>query len=76
MDFIVGLPKTAKGYDSIWVVVDRLTKSAHCIPVKTGYKSHQYTELYIARIVSLHDVPKTIISDRGSQFVARFWEQL
>ena len=76
MDFIVGLPKTAKGYDSIWVVVDRFTKSAHFIPVKAGYKSHQYAELYIARIVSLHDVPKTIISDRGSQFVARFWEQL
>jgi len=72
MDFIVGLPKTAKGYDSIWVVVDRLTKSAHFIPVKTGYKSHQYAELYIARIVSLLGIPKTIISDRGSQFVARF----
>ena len=76
IDFIVGLPKTAKGYDSIWVVVDRLTKSAHFIQVKTGYKSHQYAELYIARIVSLHGIPKTIISDRGSQFVARFWEQL
>ena len=76
MDFIVGLPKTAKGYDSIWVVVDRLTKSAHFIPVKTGYKSHQYAELYIARVVSLQGVPKTIISDRGSQFVAHFWEQL
>ena len=76
IDFIVGLPKTAKGYDSIWVVVDRLTKSAHFIPVKTGYKSHQYAELYIVRIVSLHGIPKTIISDRGSQFVARFWEQL
>jgi len=76
IDFIVGLPKTAKGYDSTWVVVDRFTKSAHFIPVKTGYKSHQYAELYIARIVSLHGIPKTIISDRGSQFVARFLEQL
>ena len=75
IDFIVGLPKTAKGYDSIWVVVDRLTKSAHFIPVKTGYKSHQYAELYIARIVSLHGIPKTIISDRGSQFVAHFLKQ-
>ena len=76
MDFIVGIPKTAKGYDSIWVVVDCFTKSAHFIPVKAGYKSHQYAELYIARIVSLHGIPKTIISDRGSQFVARFLEQL
>ena len=56
--------------------MDRLTKSAHFIPVKTGYKSHQYAKLYITRIVSLHGIPKTIISDRGSQFVARFWEQL
>jgi len=76
MDFIVGLPKTSKGYDSIWVIVDRLTKSAHFLPVKTRYASHQYAELYIARIVSLHGVPKTIISDRGSQFITRFWEQL
>ena len=76
MDFIVGLPPTSKGYDSIWVVVDRLTKSAHFLPVKTCYSSHQYAEIYMARIVSLHGVPKTIISDRGTQFVARFWEQL
>jgi len=76
MDFIVGLHKTSKGYDSIWVIVDRLTKSAHFLPVKTRYASHQYAELYIARIVSLHGVPKTIISDRGSQFITRFWEQL
>ena len=76
MDFIIGLPPTSKGYDSIWVIVDRLTKSAHFLPVKTHYSSHQYAEIYMARIVSLYGVPKTIISDRGSQFVARFWEQL
>ncbi|MCQ8063987.1 hypothetical protein NP303_24795, partial [Salmonella enterica] len=76
MDFIVGLPTTSKGYDSIWVIVDRLTKSAHFIPVKTTYPVSTYAKLYIARIVSLHGVPKTIISDRGSQFVSRFWEQL
>ena len=76
MDFIVGLPPTSKGYDSIWVIADRLTKSAHFLPVKTHYSSQQYAEIYMARIVSLHGVPKTIISDRGTQFVARFWEQL
>jgi len=75
MDFIVGLPKTSKGYDSIWVIVDRLTKSAHFLPVKTIYRAHHYAELYISRILSLHGVPRTIISDRGAQFVARFWEQ-
>ena len=76
MDFVVGLPKTSRGYDSIWVIVDHLTKSTHFLSEKTRYKSHQYAELYIARIVSLHGIPKTIISDGGSQFVARFWEQL
>ena len=72
MDFIVGLPKTSKGYDSIWVIVDRLTKSAHFLPVKTIYRAQHYAELYISRILSLHGVPRTIISDRGAQFVARF----
>ncbi|WVZ75648.1 hypothetical protein U9M48_023683 [Paspalum notatum var. saurae] len=70
MDFIVGLPHTQKGYDSIWVVIDRLTKSTHFIPVKTTYRAKQYAELYISRIVSLHGVPRTITSDRGSLFVS------
>jgi len=48
MDFIVGLPKTSKGYDSIWVIVDRLTKSAHFLPVKTIYRTQHYAELYIS----------------------------
>jgi hypothetical protein len=75
MDFIVGLPRTSRGYNSIWVIVDRLTKSAHFIPVAT-YRVGQYAELYISHIVRYHGIPKTIISDRGSIFVARFWEQL
>jgi hypothetical protein len=72
MDFIVGLPKTSKGYDSIWVIVDRLTKLAHFLPVKTTYSFKTYAELYIACILSLHGVPKIIVSDSGSQFVSRF----
>ncbi|WVZ85088.1 LOW QUALITY PROTEIN: hypothetical protein U9M48_032045 [Paspalum notatum var. saurae] len=76
MDFIVGLPRTQKGYDSIWVIIDQLTKSAHFIPVKTIYHAKTYAELYIARIVSLHGVPRSITSDRGSLFVSRFWEHL
>ena len=71
MDFIVGLPRTQKGYNSIWVVVDRLTKVAHFIPVNTTYSGARLAELYISRIVCLHGVPK-IISDRGSQFTSRF----
>ncbi|WVZ58009.1 hypothetical protein U9M48_008325 [Paspalum notatum var. saurae] len=76
MDFNVGLPRTQKGYDSIWVITDRFTKSAHFIPVKTTYRAKQYAELFISRVVSLHGVPYTITSDRGSLFVSRFWEQL
>ena len=76
MDFITGLPRTRSGYDSIWVIVDRLTKVAHFIPVKTTYSSNKLAELYLARIVCLHGVPKSIVSDRGSQFTSRFWEGL
>jgi transposase InsO family protein len=76
MDFIVGLPKTQSGYDSIWVIVDRLSKVAHFIPVKTTYKGSKLAELYITRIVCLHGVPKKIVSDRGTQFTSKFWEKL
>jgi hypothetical protein len=76
MDFIVGFPRTAKGYDSIWVIIDRLTKIAHFLPVKTVHPVVVYAQLYIARILSLHVVPKTIVSDRGPQFVSKFWEEL
>jgi hypothetical protein len=76
LDFIVGLPRTSCGYNSIWVIVDRLTKSAHFIHVSTTYKVRQYAELYISHAVRYHGIPKTIIFDRGSIFVARFWEQL
>jgi hypothetical protein len=64
MDFIVGLPRTQSGYDSIWVIVDRLTKVAHFIHVKTTYSGPQLAELYMSRIVYLHGVPKKIVSDR------------
>jgi transposase InsO family protein len=76
MDFIVRLPRTRASYDFIWVVVDRLTKSAHFIPVKTSYNSVVLAELYISWIVCLHGVPKKIVSDRGTQFTSHFWQQL
>jgi transposase InsO family protein len=76
MDFIVGLPNTSQKHDSIWVIVDRLTKTAHFLPVHTTYNAKKYAEIYLDQIVRLHGVPKTIISDRGAQFIARFWEQL
>jgi hypothetical protein len=67
---------STRKFDSIWMIVDRLTKYAHLIPVHTKYQVQKYTEIYIACVLCLHGVPETIISDRGSQFVARFWEQL
>jgi hypothetical protein len=76
MDFIMGLPITHSGYDSIWIIVDRLTKVAHFIPFKTTYSTLQLAKLYISRIVCLHGVPKMIISDRGTQFTSRIWERL
>jgi hypothetical protein len=76
MDFIVGLPRTCDGYDSIWVIVDRLTKVAHFIPVKTTYTGVKLAELYNSRTVSLHGVPKQIVSHRGTQFTSQFWQKL
>jgi hypothetical protein len=75
-DFIVGLPNTSRHHDSIWVIVDRLTKTAHFLPVHTTHKTEKYAEIYVDQIVRLHGIPRTIVSDRGALFVARFWEQL
>jgi transposase InsO family protein len=76
MDFIVGPPRTQSGYDSVWVIVDGLTKVAHFIPIKTTSFGLQLVELFMSRIVCLHVVPKKIVSDRGRQFTLRFWERL
>ena len=70
MDFITGLPRTRSGYDSIWVVFDHLTKVAHFIMVNTTYTSAKLAKIYMDRIVCLHGVPKSIVSDRGTQFTA------
>jgi hypothetical protein len=76
MDFIVGLPRTQSGYDSIWVIVDRLTEVAYFIPVNTTYSGPQLAKLYMSRIVCLHRVPKKIVSDKWTQFTLKFWERL
>jgi hypothetical protein len=75
MDIIVGLPHTQARYDSIWVIVDRLTMVAHFIPVKTTDSGAKLVELYMSRIMCLHGVPKKIMSNRGSQFTSKFWEK-
>jgi protoheme ferro-lyase len=76
MNFIMGLPLSACKYDSIWVVVDRFTKSTHFILVHTNYKVEKYAKLYIARMLCLHGVPKSVISSKGPRFVTHFQEQL
>ena len=76
MDFIVGLPLTRRKHDSVWVVVDRLTKSAHFLPVRTDYSLDKLAELYIKEIVWLHGILISIISDRDSSFSSRFWGKL
>jgi hypothetical protein len=76
MDFIVELPTMQSGYDSIWVIVGHFLKVANFIPVRATYKGVKLAELYITRIVCLHGVPKKIVSDKGTQFMSRFWEKL
>ncbi|GJX29960.1 putative reverse transcriptase domain-containing protein [Tanacetum coccineum] len=76
MDFITKLPRTSSGHDSIWVIVDRLTKSAHFLAVREDYKTEKLARLYINEIVARHGVPVSIISDRDSYFTSRFWQSL
>ncbi|KAL4025841.1 hypothetical protein IC575_014247 [Cucumis melo] len=76
MDFITGLPKTLKGYTVIWVVVDKLTKSAHFVPGKSTYTASKWGQLYMTEIVRLHGVPVSIISDRDTRFTSKFWKGL
>ena len=76
MDFVSGLPLTPSKKDSIWVIVDRLTKSAHFIPGRTDYSLQKLAKLYVAKIVRLHGVPVSIISDRDPRFTYQFWQKL
>ena len=76
MDFVVGLPLTGRKHDSVWVVVNRLTESAHFLLVRTDYSLDKLAELYIEEIVRLHGIPMSIISDRDPRFTSRFWGKL
>ena len=76
MDFVSGFPPTQQKQDSVWVIVDRLTKSAHFIPVRIDYSMDRLIELYVDEIVRLHGVPLSIVSDRDSRFTSRFWKEL
>jgi len=76
MDFIVGLPRSQAGHDAIWVIVDRLTKSAHFIPIHTVWTGERLAQVYLGEIVRLHGVPASIVSDRDTRFVSHFWKSL
>ena len=75
MDLLTKLPKTARGFDVIRVVVDRLTKSAHFIPIRELYTSEKMTDVYTDEIIALHGVPVSIVSDRDTQFTTWFWRE-
>ncbi|GKE94410.1 putative reverse transcriptase domain-containing protein [Tanacetum coccineum] len=76
MDFVTKLPKTTSGQDTIWVIVDRLTKSAHFLPMKETDTMEKLTRQYLKEVVSRHGVPVLIISDRDSKFTSHFWKSL
>ncbi|GJU13559.1 putative reverse transcriptase domain-containing protein [Tanacetum coccineum] len=74
MDFITKLPKSSSGYDTIWVIVDRLTKSAHFLPIREDYKTEKLAKIYTNEIVARHGVPVSIISDRDGRFTSHLWQ--
>lgn len=76
MDFVTKLPRTTKGYDSIWVIIDRLTKTARFLPIRENFKVEKLARIYINEIVSRHGIPLSIISDRDGRFLSRFWQSL
>ncbi|GJZ47378.1 putative reverse transcriptase domain-containing protein, partial [Tanacetum coccineum] len=76
MDFVTKLPRTSSGHDTIWVIVDRLTKFAHFLPMHEDYKMDRLARLYLNEIVARHGVPISIISDHDSRFTSRFWQSM
>ena len=72
-DFVSGLPKTRNHHDAIWVIVDRLTKAAHFIPIRMDFTLEKLARLNILEIVRYHGVPREIVSDRDSRFTSKFW---
>ena len=76
MDFVTGLPRSPQGHDALWVVVDRLIKSAHFLPIRVNYSMNKLAQIYLHEILWIYGVPETIVSDRDPQFLSRFWESL
>ena len=76
MDFVKGLPSTPRGHDTIWVIVDRLTKSAHFIPINISFPVPKMAEIYIRVIVKLYGVLSSVVSDKDPRFTSDFWKSL
>ena len=76
MDFVSGLPRILGGNNAIWVIVDRLTKSAHFLPMKVNFSMDRLTSFYVKEIVRMHGVPVSIVSDKDPRFTSRFWHNL
>ncbi|KAL0412030.1 UNVERIFIED_CONTAM: Transposon Tf2-11 polyprotein [Sesamum latifolium] len=76
MDFVIGLPRTFRKHDAVWVIVDRLTKSAHFLPIRQNDSLDKLAELYVSEIVRLHGIPTSIVSDRDPRFTSHFWGSL
>ncbi|GKA53681.1 putative reverse transcriptase domain-containing protein [Tanacetum coccineum] len=76
MDFVTKLPRSISGHDTIWVIMDRLTKAAHFLPMREDYKMDRLARLYLNEIVARHGVPISIISDHDSHFTSRFWQSM
>ena len=76
MDIVSSFPLTQRKHDAVWVIVDRLTKSAHFLPIRLDYSMDCLVELYVSEIVRLHGIPLSIVSDSDPQFMSRFWKEL
>ncbi|GMH05054.1 hypothetical protein Nepgr_006894 [Nepenthes gracilis] len=76
MDFVSGLPRTPRNHDAVWVIVDRLTKSAHFLAIRTTYSRDKLAQLYVNEIMRLYGFSASIVSDRDPCFVSRFWKSL
>jgi hypothetical protein len=76
MDFITGFPRTRKKHDSIMVVVEKIMKDAHFIPLNTTHKAPNIVDMFVREITQFHDIPKTIVSDRDLKFTSMFWKGL
>ena len=74
MDFVLGLPRTRSGNDTLWVIVDRLTKSAKFIPMNNQWDMDQLARAYLKNVVRYHGVPRSIVSDHDTRYVSKFWE--